>query len=54
MDIKPVTFNDPKSWVQAVYAALDEVEMNNLDHDEVMTAMAWICESLDVDIMEID
>lgn len=66
MNIKPVKANDKETWVKAVYTALDSIEnwgsyaedrdmSDNADsnHNEVMTAMAWICEELNVNIEDI-
>lgn len=66
MNIKPVKSNDPQSWVRAVYDALGTIDTDDWDsdgsraddrdknHDEVMTAMAWICASLDINPMELE
>lgn len=61
--IQPVVRNEPKTWVAAIWAALDLIDWNSEDvtgwqefkhyppgfEDEVKTAMAWIAEALGID-----
>jgi aromatic ring-cleaving dioxygenase len=44
--------NDPQSWFNTVYDALDLVadKVTQEEWDDIATAMAWIGESLEVDI----
>lgn len=41
-----VTSNNPASWIEAVWEAIDLDMLTENERDEVCTAMAWITEDL--------
>lgn len=50
--MNPVS-NSPESWIETIWAALEQLDLSDEDSDEVNTAMAWITEELNLEI-ELD
>jgi len=49
-----VKFSNKETWIEALREVTDRIELSDYESDELNTAIAWICDEIGVDQIEME